>query len=352
VSRADRLAALLAERELDCLLVSNLVNVRYLTGFTGSNGACVVGRDERVFLTDFRYVEQAGAEVVPGFERVEAGRELLGELAARLHGRAGFDDAHVSVRAHRRLGERVAEDVELVAAGGMVEGLRAAKDEAELRAMRAAAEIADAAYEELRSDGLVGRTEREVARRLVRFVEDRGADGVAFAPIVAAGPHGALPHATPRDVPIPSGTLVVVDLGAQVDGYCSDCTRTLATGPLDDRPLEAYEVVRRAQQAAVEAVRPAAQCRELDGLARGMVEAGFEAGFDHGLGHGVGLEVHEEPRLTRTAEGALEPGNVVTVEPGVYVPGEFGIRIEDLVAVTADGREVLTGFPKELVTVA
>jgi Xaa-Pro aminopeptidase len=288
---------------------------------------------------------------VPDFDRVEAGRELLGDIAARLRGRAGFDDAHMSVKTHRRLGERVGEDVELVAAGGLLERLRAVKDERELAAVRAAVEIADAAYEELRSRGLAGRTESEVALSLARFMEDRGADGVSFPAIVAAGAHGALPHAEPRDVEIPRGTLVVVDVGARVDGYCSDCTRTLATGPLDDRPLEAYEVVRRAQETALESVRAGAVCREVDGLARGMVEAELGLSFEHGLGHGVGLEVHEDPRLARTADGSLERGNLVTVEPGVYVPGEFGIRIEDLVAVTDDGHEVLTGFPKELVTV-
>jgi Xaa-Pro aminopeptidase len=348
--RAERLVALLDERQLDSLLVTNLVNVRYLTGFTGTNGACIVSRDDRIFLTDFRYVEQA-KEQVPDFDRVEAGRELLGDIAARLRGRAGFDDAHMSVKTHRRLGERVGEDVELVAAGGLLERLRAVKDERELAAVRAAVEIADAAYEELRSRGLAGRTESEVALSLARFMEDRGSDGVSFPAIVAAGAHGALPHAEPRDVEIPRGTLVVVDVGARVDGYCSDCTRTLATGPLDDRPLEAYEVVRRAQETALESVRAGAVCREVDGLARGMVEAELGLTFEHGLGHGVGLEVHEDPRLARTADGSLERGNLVTVEPGVYVPGEFGIRIEDLVAVTDDGHEVLTGFPKELVTV-
>jgi Xaa-Pro aminopeptidase len=350
VSRADRLADLLDERELDCLLVSNLVNVRYLSGFTGTNGACVVGRDERLFLTDSRYTEQARQQV-DGFELLEASRELLGDLAARLRGRAGFDDAHVSVKAHRLLGEKVGEGVELVPAAGLVERLRAVKDDAELRTMRAAAALADAAYEELRSAGLVGRTEREVARSIVRFLEDRGADEASFAPIVAAGPHGALPHASPRDVEIPRGVLVVVDLGARVDGYCSDCTRTFATGPLGDREVEAYEVLLAAQRAAVGETRAGAVCRELDGRTRELVESRLGIGFEHGLGHGVGLEVHEGPRLARTAEGSLEAGNVVTVEPGVYVPGEFGIRVEDLVVVTDEGHEVLSGFPKELVTV-
>jgi Xaa-Pro aminopeptidase len=351
VSRADRLAALLEERSLDCLLVTDLVNVRYLTGFTGTNGACLVSPTERLFFTDFRYVERARAEV-PDFERIEAGRDLLGDVAGRLRGRAGFDDAHLSVRDHRRLAEKAGEAVELVPAGGLVERLREVKDEGELRAIRAAAEIAGAAYEEIRERGLTGRTEREVALTMVRRMEDLGADGPSFPPIVAAGAQGALPHAEARDVEIPAGTLVVVDAGARVDGYCSDCTRTFATGPLDDAAVEVYELVRRAQRDALGAARARAARREVDGVARRIIdEAGHGERFGHGLGHGVGLEVHEEPRLTRVAEGTLQRGNTVTIEPGVYLPGEFGVRIEDLVAITEDGPEVLTAFPKELVTV-
>jgi Xaa-Pro aminopeptidase len=350
VSRADRLAALLEERELDSLLVTNLVNVRYLTGFTGTNGACVVTRDERLFLTDSRYVEQAKQQVTE-FERLEASRELVGALAARLRGRAGFDDAHVSVKAHAALAGKVPDGVELVPAAGLAERLRAVKDEAEVRALRAVTTLADGAYERLREEGLVGRTERGVARSIVRFLEDQGADEVSFPPIVAAGAHGALPHASPREVEISPGVLVVVDLGARLDGYCSDCTRTFATGPLEERQAEAYEVVRSAQAAALGEVRAGAVCSEVDAMARQLVQSGFGIGFDHGLGHGVGLEVHEGPRLASTAEGSLEAGNVVTVEPGLYVPGEFGIRVEDLVVVTDGDPQVLTGFPKELVTV-
>jgi Xaa-Pro aminopeptidase len=351
VSRGDRLVALLEERSLDCLLVTDLVNVRYLTGFTGTNGACLVSPEERSFFTDFRYAERARAEV-HGFDLVEAGRELLGDLAGRLHGRAGFDDAHVSVRTHRQLGDKVGEGVELVPAGGLVERLREVKDEDELRAMRAAAGIADSAYDQLRDRGLAGRSEREVARSIVRQMEELGAEGPSFPPIVAAGAQGALPHAEPRDVEIPPGALVVVDAGARVDGYCSDRTRTFATGPLDDAALEVYELVRRAQREALAAARAGAARREVDGVARRIIEeAGHGEHFGHGLGHGVGLEIHEEPRLTRVAEGSLQPGNTVTIEPGVYLPGSFGVRIEDLVAIGADGPEVLTGFPKELVTV-
>ena len=350
-SRTDRLLVQVEERELDCLLVTNLMNVRYLTGFTGTNGACVITPGERLFLTDFRYVDQA-AEQVRGYESQQIGRDMLAGLAERLRGRAGFDDRHMSVATHAKLSEKTGEGVELVPAGGLVEDLRAVKDSTEVAAMRAAAEIANEAYESLRETGLAGRTEREVAVSLARFMEDRGAEGPSFAPIVASGAHGALPHASPRDIEIPRDTLVVIDMGAKVDGYCSDCTRTLATGPLDDQALETYELVWRAQRAALAVVRPGASLSGVDAVAREMIEAdGHGERFGHGLGHGVGLEVHEAPRLAKTAEGELEAGNAVTVEPGVYVPGEVGVRIEDLVIVGEVEPEVLTAFPKDLVTI-
>jgi Xaa-Pro aminopeptidase len=345
--RAERLVEVLEESDLDCLLVTNLVNVRYLTGFTGTNGACVVGREERLFVTDFRYVEQA-QEQVHGFELAKGERDLLGDLARRLSGRAGFDDAHVSVRTYRKLGETLPEGVELVEAAGVVEGLRQVKDKDELRAMAAAAELADEVYGLLRERGVSGRSEREVARQLEQELRERGAEP-AFPAIVAAGAHGALPHAVPRDVPIETGALMIVDMGAQLDGYCSDCTRTFATGEIDERAAEVYELVRSTQEAALAAVRAGAGCAELDGVARRLIEeAGFGERFGHGLGHGVGLEVHEGPRLTKTAEGDLEAGNVVTVEPGVYLPGRFGVRIEDLVMVTDDDCRNLSGVAKDL----
>jgi Xaa-Pro aminopeptidase len=349
--RGDRLAALLAERGLDCVLVSNLVNVRWLTGFTGTNGACVVSGDERLFFTDFRYVDLAKSQV-RGYELIETSRTMLLDLARRLKGRTGFDDAHVSVRMHAKLNETVGDGVELVPAGGLVERLRAVKDDGEVRAMRTAAQIADAAYADIREGGLAGRSEREVALTAVRFMEDAGADGPAFPPIVAAAANGARPHAVSRDAGIPRDTLVVVDMGALVDGYCSDCTRTFATGSLPDDALEVYELVRAAQAEARDAVRAAAVCREVDAVARDLIAAaGHGEHFGHGLGHGVGLEVHEDPRLARSVEGSLDTGNTVTVEPGVYLPGRFGVRIEDLVVVTDEGCESLTEFSKELVTV-
>jgi Xaa-Pro aminopeptidase len=334
---------LLDERELDALLVTNLLNVRYLTGFTGTSGACLVTREERLFLTDFRYVEQA-RDQVPDFELVKVGGEMLGDVAKRLGGRTGFDDEDLSVAAHAKLAEAAPEGVELVPAGGLVERLRAVKDESEVASMRAAAELATAAYESLRERGLAGRTEREVATGLVRFMEDAGGEGPSFPPIVAAAGHGVLPPAGPRAGEIPRDTLVV--------GYCSDCTRTLATGQVGDEAIEVYELVLRAQTAALAAATAGAECPAVDAVAREIIDAaGHEEHFGHGLGHGVGLEVHEAPRLGKTAKGSLDAGNAVTVEPGVYVPGEFGVRIEDLVIVTDGEPEILTAFPKELVTV-
>jgi Xaa-Pro aminopeptidase len=357
VNRADRVAALVAERELGALLVTDVFNVRWLTGFTGTNGLAVVGagRDgTRRFATDFRYVEQAAGQV-QGFDRIRAPQELLEAVAPALgedEVRLGFDDAHLTVKQHRRLRELLPDTVELVPASGLLERERAIKDPDELARIRAAAALADDALREVLEAGLVGRTEREVAWALEDGMRRRGAPGPSFPSIVAAGPHGALPHAEPRDVAIPADTLAVIDWGALLDGYCSDCTRTVATGSLDGEATEVYELVQEAQRAALDAVRAGPTGREVDAVARGVIEAaGRGDRFGHGLGHGVGIEVHEGPRLGRTGDVRLAPGHVVTVEPGVYEPGRFGVRIEDLVAVTDDAPEVLSSLSKELVRV-
>jgi Xaa-Pro aminopeptidase len=359
MDRADRLAALLAERELDALLVTNLVNVRWLTGFTGSNGLALVNADpthpQRLFVTDFRYLTQSAEQLDGGWRR-EIAPEILPAVAKALGAgelRLGFDDASLSVKDHATLAGRLAENVELVAASGAVEQLRAVKDAGELDKIRAAAKLADAALTEVLGRGLVGRTERDVALDLEVTMRKAGAEAASFAPIVAAGEHSALPHAVPRDVAIPAGTLVTIDWGAQLDGYASDCTRTYATGELDPRDREIYEVVLRAQEISLAAVRAGAGGREVDAVAREIITAaGHGEHFGHGLGHGVGAEVHEGPRLSQRSDSTLATGQVVTVEPGVYVPGAVGVRIEDLAIVTDDGCEVLTGLPKHLQTVA
>ena len=351
--RADRVADALQEREADVLLVTDLVNVRWLTGFTGSNAAAVVGREgSRRFVTDFRYLTQSAEEVDPAWER-EIAVDLLAGVVKGLPGsgelRLAFDDAHMSVKDHARLAGMLRAGIELVPAGGAIEALRAVKDADELEAIRAAARLADDALTEVLGRGLVGRTEREVALDLEFTMRRMGAQAASFPPIVAAGEHGALPHATPREVPIPAGTLVVVDWGAQLDGYASDCTRTYATGDIDPRDGQVYELVLRAQEAALAAVRPGPTGREVDAVARSIIDAaGHAEHFGHGLGHGVGLDVHEGPRLSKQGETALAAGMVVTVEPGVYVPGAVGVRIEDLVIVTDDGAEVVSSLPKEL----
>jgi Xaa-Pro aminopeptidase len=352
----ERLVALLPEAGVDVMLITDLVNVRYLTGYRGSNGLALVGPDTRSFITDFRYVEQAAEQVDSSFERVRAPQELLDALGEALPAgdlRLGFEDSHMSVRTHARIGELLGERVELVPSGGLVERLRAVKQPEEVQRIRVAAELADSAFEQLLSEGLVGRTERQVALALEVAMRELGAERPSFDTIVASGPHAALPHAQPRSAVIQPDELVVIDWGAELDGYCSDCTRTVATGRLGVDANAAYALVRAAQLAGLEAVRAGSGGREVDGVARAVIdEGGHGEHFGHGLGHGVGLEVHEGPRLSQRSGDQLQAGNVVTVEPGVYVPGELGVRIEDLVAVTEQGCEILTSVTKELRTVA
>ncbi|HYP56065.1 MAG TPA: aminopeptidase P family protein [Solirubrobacterales bacterium] len=345
--RGDRLAGQLAAAELDRMLVTDLVNVRYLTGFTGTNGACVCGPETRLLLTDFRYTERAEAEV-DGWDVITVRDDWLGGVAERLTGRTGFEDDHASVRYVERLRAKLPDGVELVAAGGTVERLRRVKDEEELTAIAAAAELADEVWRWSLEQGLAGRSERAVARGAEARIWELGGEP-SFPAIVAAGPNSALPHAEPGERAIKRGEVVVFDMGAKLDGYCSDGTRTFATGEPGEQAREVYELVRQAQDAALVAIRAGVEGESLDAIAREPIAAaGHGERFGHGLGHGVGLEVHEAPRLSPRSEDVLEPGEVVTVEPGVYLPGELGVRIEDLVVVEAEGFRSLSGLGKEL----
>jgi Xaa-Pro aminopeptidase len=354
-ARAERLAERVGELGLELLLVSDLVNVRYLTGYSGSNGIALVGPRMLRFLTDFRYVEQAAAEVDPAFERLEAPRALLEGLPAALPEgelRLGFDSAHLSVAQHERLRELLGRRVELVAAPGLIERLRAVKEPGEVERIREAARLADDALRALLERGLAGRSERQLALELEWEMRARGARRASFEPIVAAGAHAALPHARPRERQPRRGELVLIDWGAELEGYCSDCTRTLALGPVGQRERELYELVARAQGAGLEALAAGVPAQQVDKAARAVIEvAGWGERFGHGLGHGVGLEIHEAPTLSPSSAEELSAGNVVTIEPGVYLPGSAGVRIEDLVLVTDSGREILSGFGKELLEV-
>jgi Xaa-Pro aminopeptidase len=345
--RGDRLAAALAERELDLFLVTNLTNVQYLTGFTGTNGACICASDVRLFLTDFRYTERAAAEV-EGWEAITVSDDWLAGIAGHLHGRFGYEDDHVSVRLLERLTGKLAEGVEPVAAGGTVEKLRRVKDEHELAAIAAASALADDVWTWSLERGLGGRTEREVARAAEARIRELDAEP-SFPTIVASGPNGALPHAEPGERQIGGGELVVFDMGAKLDGYCSDGTRTFAVGEPGEEGRAVYESVRAAQAAALDAVAVGIGGEELDGVAReAIAEAGHVDRFGHGLGHGVGLEVHEAPRVSPRSDDVLESGEVVTIEPGIYLPGKLGVRIEDLVVVSDDGPRNLSSLPKDL----
>ena len=356
VARRDRLKAVLAERGLAGFLVSAAPNVRYLTGYTGSNGLVCLGTADW-FMTDFRYATSV-APLAEHWQVDIAEQALLTDVAARFGEvfgaeRIGFESAALSYAAWQSLDEAArAAGAELVPCDQIVEDLRAVKDADEIALIRRGGELCDAIYAWLAEEGLAGREEREVAWAIEQRARDLGAEGASFPPVVASGANGALPHAVPGALEIDRSTLVVLDLGALVGGYCSDCTRTFATGPSDAQMMDVYEAVLAAQEAALELVRPGASCPEVHETARRVIgEAGYGEFFNHGTGHGVGIAIHEEPRFRSGVGGTLEPGNVVTVEPGVYLPGRFGVRIEDLVLVTDEGHEVLTQFPKSLLSV-
>jgi Xaa-Pro aminopeptidase len=337
----------LQERLEEPLIVTTPANVRYLTGLESSNAALVVDRERVCLFADFRYRESARAVV--DVEFVETPRSLIAGIGAVVEGRAGFEPANLTYDRYRTLRDA---GVDLVPREGLVEALRARKDEDEIAAIRRSTRIADAAFEALAREPFVGRSEREIAWRLRELLHVHGADGVSFETIVGSGPNGALPHARPSERIVQRGELVVVDWGARAGGYCSDCTRTFATGPLPDELARAYAVCLEAQGAAVRGIRAGMGGAEADRLARDPIAAaGFGDRFGHGLGHGVGMEVHEAPGLRPESTDVLEPGMVVTVEPGIYLPGLGGVRIEDLAVVRDGGLEVLTSFRKELVTV-
>ena len=341
--RVERLRAKLEEP----LLVSDPVNVRYLSGLDSTNAALLVEPERVRLFTDFRYA--ASARALEGVEFVETKRDLFQSLADGLTGRIGFEATSVTYERHARLH---AGGLDLVPTYGAVEELRAVKDDVELEALRRASEITSHSIERFAEERFIGRTERELAWRMEQLQREIGGEAASFSTVVASGPNSAKPHTTPGDREVQAGEIVLVDTGCIVDGYCSDCTRTFATGSLSDELHRAYEVCLDAQLEGLEALRPGASGPGVDAAARDRIEAaGFGDAFGHGLGHGVGLLVHESPRLARESRDTLEERMVVTVEPGIYLAGQGGIRIEDLVVVRDGEPEVLTSFTKNLISV-
>ena len=342
-SRLDRLQASLEEP----LLVTNPTNIYYLFGFKSSNAALLVEPDGVRLFTDFRYSEAARA--VEGVHFEETKRALLWDLAERLSGPVGFEADYISYAGWETLGSGA---VEPVPRRGLVERLRALKDEYELATIRRACEITDRMFERLTEEPFVGRRELDVAWRIEQLFHEEGADSVAFESIVASGPNSARPHARATAREIRAGETVVIDTGCTVDAYSSDYTRTFVTGTVDGVVKEAYAVVLAAQQAGLEAIRSGIAGVDADAAARQVVDGTSFAGtFGHGFGHGLGLEIHEAPRMSTESTDTLASGNVVTVEPGIYLEGRAGIRIEDNVVVTNGGVENFTGFRKDLITV-
>lgn len=351
---ATRLRKLRQELEslgVDAFVVTQPENRRYLSGFTGSAGTLLITQDEAILITDFRYVEQAPKQA-PQFEVVEAMPDVLGKEISNLVTRAaakrvGFESHYLPFAEHRSWAE-AAEGFELVPIRGLVEDIRAIKDEDELETIKRAVALGDAALGHIKEIIAPGMTEKEVAWELETYMRTHGAEGVAFDIIVASGPNGAMPHARPSDDTIQLGEPIVIDVGARVDGYHSDLTRTLCLGYPDDRFQEIYDLVLKAQLGAEEGIRPGMAARGADALARDIITgAGYGEYFGHGLGHGVGLAIHEKPKAGRASNDILYPGMTLTVEPGIYVPGWGGVRIEDLIVIREEGVEVLSQADKD-----
>jgi Xaa-Pro aminopeptidase len=335
---------------LDALLFSNLSNIRYLTGFTGSEGALILWCDDGCFLTDSRYSTQAMSEVSE-FKTVEY-REKPACISSVLNekgaGRIGFEAGHMTVALFRELSELLS-DFELVPISDELDNLRITKDSDEIQLLGKAAEIASEALLSILGSVRPDAIERDLSLALEFAMRKSGADGKAFDFIIASGFRGALPHGKASEKKILSGELVTIDFGGVYQGYNSDETVTLAVGAPDSRQREIYQIVKDAHDSALEAVRPGISFKELDGKARNFIEdKGYGKYFGHGLGHGVGIDIHEKPTISFRSEGVVQEGMVFTIEPGIYIPGWGGVRIEDTVCVTEDGCSLLTKSPKDL----
>lgn len=338
---------------LAALAVTNRKNVHYLTGFTGSAGACLISPGSAVFITDFRYRSQAAKQVPPDFRRAEHPSPVQGiakELKKTRAKTLAFEEAHVTHGVYRQI-RKLIKGVRLKPVSGLVEGLRLCKDPGEVRKLGRGARVNGDALREILASIRPGRAEAEVALDLETAMRRRGASGASFDTIVASGPRSALPHGIASSRKLKAGDLITIDFGAVVSGYHADTTRVFSLGRPTPKGENIYQIVLEAQMTALEAVKPGARCGDVDKAARDVIRShGYGEAFGHGTGHGVGLDIHEAPRLGPGVKEELRPGMVVTVEPGIYLPRWGGVRIEDMVLVTERGKEVLTrSIPKELV---
>lgn len=352
--RIDRLRERMKEQDLEALLVTHPANRRYLTGFTGTAGMVLVTEKNATLLVDFRYVEQAEKQA-PHLDVVRVGGEPFRTVAQLCRewntSRLAFEQDHLVYSRVEKL-KSAMDGVEVVPVGNMVEKLRETKDADELETLRRAAQIADEAFTEIIQEIHPGLRERDIAFRLEFLLREKGATSSSFDMIVASGPRSALPHGVASDRVLEKGDFVTLDFGALYKGYCSDITRTIVLGKPSDRQREIYDIVLHAQQTALEAVHPGVTGRDVDKVARDIItDHGYGEQFGHSTGHGIGLEIHEAPTLSVNGETVLQSGMVVTVEPGIYLPGFGGVRIEDDVVVTEQGKEVLTHSPKNLIVI-
>ncbi|MHC1750363.1 MAG: M24 family metallopeptidase [Cellulosilyticaceae bacterium] len=344
--------------KIDVMLINNLYNVRYMSGFAGSNGMLYIAKDKQLLITDFRYIEQAQKQA-PGYEIVNQGNDGLIKTAMKIaeknHVRyIGFESDHTNYSTFLEL--KAYDTFKFVPTKNVIEEFRRVKTAEEIDKLRKAESIGDLAFSHIISlvtlEYKNGLTENDIALELERVMRKNGASGTSFASIVAAGAKSSLCHAVPGNEILSHGDLVVMDFGCIYEGYCSDMTRTIAIESVSSKQKEIYDTVLNAQLVALEAIRPGKTGHEIDKVARDFIkEAGYGEYFGHGLGHATGLEIHENPRFSMTDQTILEPGMVITVEPGIYVPNLGGVRIEDLVVITENGIENLTKSPKEMIII-
>lgn len=352
MEKLGKLRARFSELGIDGMLITNGYNRRYMTGFTGTAGVVLIGEKKAVFITDFRYVEQASRQI-NGYEIIQHMGSIIDEVAKQAADlgikRLGFEQDHLSFATYKLYENTV--QAQLVPVSGVVEKLRLIKSDAEIKILKEAAEIADAAFQHILSFIRPGIREIDVANELEFFMRKNGAISSSFDIIVASGYRSALPHGVATEKVIEKGEFVTLDFGAYYKGYCSDITRTVAVGEVSGELRSIYKIVLEAQLRGMTGIKPGMTGREADALTRDYItEKGYGDYFGHSTGHGIGLEVHEGPGLSVRTDTVLEPGMVVTVEPGIYIPGLGGVRIEDDTVVTKDGNESLTHSPKDLIT--